>query len=1150
MKKYIFLASIVLVILVLSSCFLIQKPQSATIQLISPANGSTNVSTDVALSWQISNNSQSANYEIFLGTTSNPPLFATSDTTQIKISNLSYSTLYYWKVEATFQDDQSAGQNSGENIASQIQTFTTEPSSQASITLVIGTIPATIGGNENFSLNAVVYHKFALLAATAIIGNISIGAVNLNSSTLTFEFGSSLKSLKSGFYTITVQVEDINDDIALARRSVYINNSLPQISFVTVLATVDNGQTETVSVIATALGSGNCISSVEIGGIQAAQSAINPAIWNASITFEGTGVQTLYATAIDNFNNVSSTSAHIVYTLSVIIPDTTKVLNQSSIQHLTYVSTNQSIFVFTGASSQITSLEPGDVIVSGVNGYTPQGALRKIVSIKSNPANNTITVYTTSTTLNQAIQQGSLYSSVMLSPDQVESIVPSKGTKITPVYSASKNEGSSYSETFTYQISHTFETSATNLDLTVSATGSISFTLGFNFGVDISMFGNSAYFTVNQSEQAELLFSADLSWSANVITPVATIYFDPITVYIGIVPVVINPYMVIYVGANGNLSIDLSAGVIQQENFTLGEQYSNNSWAPINSFTNTLNCMPPVVQAACNFTGDVSPQMGIQLYWGLGSLYIQPEAYLTFSAQYYQQFGGNNNEWLWWKLVGGLQAMVGADVGWGLVSYQSPPLFNYSLLILQSAPSAPVVTISSTSDNSVTLSWKEASPNINGFYISRSYNEGPFAQIATVPQGVTTYKDSSITESGDYAYEISSYSTDLLGINTSTSTPITINMSNVHPIYYSVSGYVYNAGGAGIQGVTITFSNNATSSITSSNGYWIQNQLSGTVVIIPSLSGYEFTPHSTTVTGPSSNVNFIGTPSIINSSLVLQGFSGQGATPESTTQWPILLTGQSAQQYWSSVQPNDSQQVLEMVGNEQNYAFWSVGTVIFNSSYNGSSLTVSASGVYTSTSGWIADGYEVGMFMTPNSYIANSNAVAYWVSSTEFGGESYLFNTNPPQGVFGPLTSSGLQGDIMFPYSPTPYIMVQWDPVFSQGQFDIFIVSCTNPNTLPNFVTYSNIGNGGFEPNPGDILSLTVNYSSNTNSINASMEDMNTSQVATVTVTLPNNFSPPEAGTYALSISGNSGDGSANWGLLNWNASTGSLSTFQYKLKR
>ncbi|MGC8580424.1 MAG: hypothetical protein ACP5MB_10265, partial [bacterium] len=935
MKKYIFLASVFVIVLVLSGCFLIQKSPVATIQLVSPANGSTNVSTDVDLSWEISDNSQYVNYEIFLGTTPNPPLFATSDTTQIKINNLSYSTFYYWKVEANLQSDQSAGQNNGENITSQVQTFATEPSPQSSITLLMGTIPATIGGNENFSLTAIVYHKLALESATATIGNIFVNATNLNSSTLTFEFGSSLKNLKSGFYTITIQVEDVNGDIALAHKSIYINNSSPQISFMTVPATVDNGQTETVSVLATAIGSGNYISSVEIGGIQAVQSTSNPAIWSASITFEGTGIQTLYATAMDNFNNISSVSAHIVYMLSVIIPNTTKVLNQSSIQHLTYVSTNQSIFVFTGASSQITSLEPGDVIVSGVNSYTPQGALRKIVSIKNDPANNTITVYTTSTTLNQAIQQGSLYCSVVLSPNQVESIVPSKETKITPVYSTRNNDGSSYSETFTYQISHTFESSSTDSNLTVSATGSISFTLGFNFGVDISMFGNSAYFTVNQSEQANFSFSADFSWNASVITPIATIYFTPITFSIGFVPVVINPYMIIYVGANGNLSVDLKAGVIQQENFTLGEQYSNNSWSPINSFTNALNCMPPVVQAACNFTGDVSPQMGIQLYWGLGSLYIQPEAYLTFSAQYYQQFSSNNNEWLWWNLVGGLQAAVGAEVGWGLESYQSPPLFNYSILILQSAPSAPIVTVASTSGNDVTISWNEESPNVNGFNILRSYNEGQFIKIASLPAEMTTYKDSSITESGNYEYEVSSYNTDLLGTNTSVSTPITVNMSNVHSTFYSVSGYVDNTGGTGIQGVTINFSNNATPAVTNSNGYWIQNQLSGTVVVTPSLNGYIFSPTSTTVTGPSSNVNFIGTPSVINSNLILQGFCGQGATPESTTQWPILLTGQAAQQYWSPIQSNDSQQVLELVGNEQNYAFWSVGTVIFDSYYNG-----------------------------------------------------------------------------------------------------------------------------------------------------------------------------------------------------------------------
>jgi len=91
----------------------------------------------------------------------------------------------------------------------------------------------------------------------------------------------------------------------------------------------------------------------------------------------------------------------------------------------------------------------------------------------------------------------------------------------------------------------------------------------------------------------------------------------------------------------------------------------------------------------------------------------------------------------------------------------------------------------------------------------------------------------------------------------------TISISKTRATY-AISGYVRTSGGAGINGVTVTFNNGGGTETTDGSGYY-----SGTVSYgwsgsaTPSLSGYTFTPTSLTyinVTTSKSNQNYTGTP--------------------------------------------------------------------------------------------------------------------------------------------------------------------------------------------------------------------------------------------------------------------------------------------------
>ncbi len=75
---------------------------------------------------------------------------------------------------------------------------------------------------------------------------------------------------------------------------------------------------------------------------------------------------------------------------------------------------------------------------------------------------------------------------------------------------------------------------------------------------------------------------------------------------------------------------------------------------------------------------------------------------------------------------------------------------------------------------------------------------------------------------------------------------------------YTASGHV-NVNSAGLQGVTLAFSNGVTSVITDASGNWSKTDLSKTVTVTPSLAGYTFSPATIMVNAARSDVNFTAT---------------------------------------------------------------------------------------------------------------------------------------------------------------------------------------------------------------------------------------------------------------------------------------------------
>ncbi len=138
----------------------------------------------------------------------------------------------------------------------------------------------------------------------------------------------------------------------------------------------------------------------------------------------------------------------------------------------------------------------------------------------------------------------------------------------------------------------------------------------------------------------------------------------------------------------------------------------------------------------------------------------------------------------------------------------------------------------------------------------------------------------------------------------------------VAPSLSSISGYVRDSGGAGINGVSISFTGGRPPVTTDSSGFYSQSGFAnGSYTVTPSQSGYSFTPasRSVTVSGVSqSGLDFIGTPTLSPTPTSWQA-AWKSQNPSGINN-PVLLSDVDGQQHVHLVFTNRSNGVVSNTG--------------------------------------------------------------------------------------------------------------------------------------------------------------------------------------------------------------------------------------------
>lgn len=395
----------------------------------------------------------------------------------------------------------------------------------------------------------------------------------------------------------------------------------------------------------------------------------------------------------------SRITLRITRPLPTIVRRTTRVLDGTSIRDLEQstrghvLDNGRSLLVlpFHQATAQARGLRSGDIIVMGITSVTPQGLLRKIVSVKAHGAD--LSVVTTQAKLTDALQQGSIdiHGSLPVStsgpyPHLKRLGADPQPTLCTRIDKRLKNLYRSSDNTINFY-----------LELRTIACPSVNYHLSLTIA-------NGQVWTVfavslKEKVQFQLLSTVATGRGLNLeqvfdvlhLPPFVVFFPDPIPF-----PVVIAPALQFKMGFKGTLSVGLKKDVVFTYAFTRGIACANASCEmcprtsgvespPIDallpadcafgkSVESNIDVTPPaqvtVIGQARLYAG---PVFALYLY-GLIGPYLQADVYLL---PYVTPLDNP-----WFTLFWGLEVQVGIrgnvgnfDRSFRLLDYRAPLLF-------------------------------------------------------------------------------------------------------------------------------------------------------------------------------------------------------------------------------------------------------------------------------------------------------------------------------------------------------------------------------------------------------------------------------------------------------------------------------------------
>ncbi len=368
----------------------------------------------------------------------------------------------------------------------------------------------------------------------------------------------------------------------------------------------------------------------------------------------------------------------------VIVPDTTKVLSDTSRASLQGYDPTTGALTF-GPQADFGTLAAGDVLVTQpLPPLAPYGFLRKVVSVAT--VGQDTVIQTVPAKLTEAIYQGNFQLKQALTPVMLSGF--------TPLTQGVSLQSTSLSPQFTFKLDHvvvydadgntktTGDQIVANGSFTLDPVLDVSGGMHYEFPATIS---TRFHFAVGITQHADIQVTADLQQKVSKTKQLASITFTPFTIWIGPVPLVFVPQLILTASFNGQLSATLTftasedLKLVAGTDKPYGQGFHDISTASLTGTSNadSLHFDYP------GLTFSMQPQLGAKydlLLYDLAGPDAELDAYVLFKGQ----IPGNPA----WQAYAGIKGQLGLDVP-VLDANWSKKIFDKSVLIAQETTNTP-----------------------------------------------------------------------------------------------------------------------------------------------------------------------------------------------------------------------------------------------------------------------------------------------------------------------------------------------------------------------------------------------------------------------------------------------------------------------------
>lgn len=301
----------------------------------------------------------------------------------------------------------------------------------------------------------------------------------------------------------------------------------------------------------------------------------------------------------------------------VVIPSTTKISDDDTRNSLMTYDPATGIMFFAIETRILKNLRIGDVFVSEPSGAAPSGYLRKVTSIRKNGGQYTLG--TVQAKLTEAISRGTLTARGELLPSDVASSSASlygddqtrDESSMVDKNAIDVGENFNFHRDLDVTINLSGSDSGASGTGTVHVTGAIDFNAGYDLGIGIDTTAGiptrvdriEAHMDVDQ--KSTIRVDGQFNGTLDKEKVIYTIPFQPITFFIGPVPIILVPKIDVIAGVHGTAHVNFWFEGDTSSVIKVGEKWTDpddggEGWKNINEFT------PITGHADGNFTADLT----------------------------------------------------------------------------------------------------------------------------------------------------------------------------------------------------------------------------------------------------------------------------------------------------------------------------------------------------------------------------------------------------------------------------------------------------------------------------------------------------------------------------------------------------------------